>query len=100
MSEPQPEYKTGETQPTPGPWTCDGAESGYDMINDSRGYTVALVGPDPPLEEQVGNTRLIAAAPDLLHAAKKMRDSLMYAGPYAAPQEAMKALEDAIDKAE
>ena len=45
---------------TSGPWTCDYTESGYVVINDSRGYTIALIPPDLPLDEQEANASVVA----------------------------------------
>jgi hypothetical protein len=55
---------------TPGPWTFDYL---YDhlLVSDEHGRAVADLGPgqaDPPVDEQVANARLIAAAPELLEA--------------------------------
>lgn len=59
-----------ETKHTKGPWRTEGFENL--VVNSAEGYTLTLAagGKDACLDELKANARLIAAAPDLLHALK------------------------------
>lgn len=68
-----------KTNHTPGPWNFGTRNIGdptwlspYDkVIHDGAGYAIAVALTD---EEQEGNTRLIAAAPELLKSLKQLVD--------------------------
>ncbi len=59
---------------TPGPWVADWTRAGktaWKVVGaDGRGVSTVLVSQDRPAAEKEANARLIAAAPDLLEAAK------------------------------
>lgn len=58
---------------TPGPWAVDSNGPGHEVVL-ARGGAVAVAavqGPDDP-EENLSNAHLIAAAPDLYAALRKM----------------------------
>ena len=62
------------TQHTPGPWTQDG----FGTIITANGRTLVVEGlalSSRSNEETRANTRLIAAAPDLLEALEMVRDA-------------------------
>ena len=78
---------------TPGPWFTYFSERGIWTVQEPRGW-IAELTPDRPNQE--ANARLIAAAPDLLEAAKAMTEP---AGEIAYRERWM-ALKAAIAKAE
>lgn len=59
------------TQHTPGPWHVTGDEHGT-MITDNTGGQIALWPQQGGTIEQCANARLIAAAPDLLDALRRV----------------------------
>lgn len=71
-------------QHTPGPWEHLGTDSdgsGYDIVAAGpddlrRTGPLALVGGWGKMAEQNANARLIASAPDLLAACRKLREAL------------------------
>jgi len=94
-----------EAEPTPGPWDFSpqtGAEGHcyQAQVWGPDGDEVAAVTTTAPRFNATANARLMAAAPDLLEAAKKMRSRLKYADPYVVPDDAMEDLKAAIAKAE
>ncbi len=71
---------------TPGPWMVDPAELDRPAVfatKDEHGIVIAEMWAGLP-EEQVANARLIAAAPDLLDAARKAHDIVQKIHPDAA----------------
>lgn len=79
---------------TPRPWRVENSS----RVVDARGAPVAIVFKwDDPLAHRA-NLDLIAAAPDLLHALKEMREHAEYSNPYG--EEAFRRAEAAIAKAE
>ena len=80
---------------TPGNWKTIIAQPGtmLEVVNEDREYVCSFLGGEEHKQE---NARLIAAAPDLLDACKKVVQNIspeFY-------QEEIEALEAAIDKAE
>ena len=68
---------------TPGPWTIEGKTNagGFQVSKPNRKdgtafstYWIASVGPS--LDEDQANAKLIAAAPDLLHAVRSLLEGL------------------------
>ena len=57
------------TNHTPGPWTCDAIG-----VKDSDGYSVCSTGNNRVIigDERAANLHLIAAAPDLLDALRRV----------------------------
>lgn len=76
---------------TPGPWEADGGDV---FSKEGRKY-IALTILDVPKKERMANARLIAAAPELLEAAK---DALELLTGLTIPE--VKKLQKAIAKAE
>ena len=69
-----PEFKG-----TPGPWVFDNYESLRQASGGSvtlRGTTTLSSGPSESLEEARANTRLCAAAPDLLHVVQALLSAI------------------------
>ncbi|MDQ3159314.1 MAG: hypothetical protein M3P98_04250 [bacterium] len=60
---------------TPGPWIIDSGETDEYVIREPRGEAVAVIC-DSVLGEDDPNARLIAAAPELLEAAKYLQAAL------------------------
>ncbi len=60
---------------TPGPWRIERYEDGSKAIAPSEGFVVCTMAVVPP-ERIEANARLIAAAPELLDACKKLHDAL------------------------
>ena len=83
-----------EAKHTPGPWSVPhfaqdevGCDCAYVLCDGVMGavctITVSKEGDDPPIEQAKANARLIAAAPDLLAALKRVENSWRdkYTGP-------------------
>lgn len=87
---------------TPGPWR----RNGYQIEGPRLGFVIATatsprIGWAPRThEEALANARLIAAAPDLLAAAKRIAASMIQHGTESHDPKAWDALQDAIAKAE
>lgn len=99
------------TKHTPGPWSCfhmPGTTSPWWTIRDGRNIYVAevdWVDHAVLVEEAEANARLIAAAPELLEAAKGLEQALrLYSGrshrDHTITGNAVQAVIDAIAKAE
>lgn len=82
---------------TPGPWKLDGV---WGLVIGPKGQEICAIHarlPEVPTEQAKENARLIAAAPDLLEACRKLLaflESTIIKGP------AVDELRAAIDKAE
>ncbi len=92
---------------TPGPW--EAADSGYILEANNRGTVIACInsvkrGPEDDKtkwgSEGEANGLLIAAAPDLLEAAKDMSDYHEVGGDLAELKNGLRNLRAAIAKAE
>lgn len=96
---------TSTVQHTPGPWATDDHLGTPYNISDKHGDAVALTqqrilslsGTDP---ERLANSRLIAAAPDLLEAARLAVIELGYVAHAEAESNALPLLRAATAKAE
>ena len=63
-------------QHTPGPWRKSAYDGGWDCVRDSGGQIIAKLGLNNPT-----NAHLIAAAPDMLEALKRLlRDDTIIDG--------------------
>lgn len=92
-----------QTQHTPGPWMAKRAPDGPIDIFDSRGRdVVTLYGGGVESESKEANARLIAAAPDMLVALKRLVEwngKRGFASPEA-PDELLPPEEQSIEVAE
>lgn len=92
---------------TPGPWMAAAGPSsvvGWPVVERPRGRSVCSVswlpGLPPEIQAEVrANATLIAAAPDLLHAAERALRVLKATGESVRPGNALGELEAAIAKA-
>lgn len=82
---------------TPGPWTPERNASDWDVVQTANGCFLAIVVSPP--DDAVHDARLIAAAPDLLHAASGALLLLRDGGPAEDTTRIMQELADAIRKA-
>jgi hypothetical protein len=91
---------------TPGPWTTSASIGIKTLVFASSGRLVAEIRPDPgsrlvpegltiSIEEARANAVLMAAAPDLLEALKRIRETNVYVGAIA-----QQMMDEAIAKAE
>lgn len=87
---------------TPGPWDCDGTEVYAEHLCVSIAYRTRTCdeGNWMPNEEVEANARLIAAAPELLEAARLANQELIDLGQGSSASPALRALWSAIAKAE
>ncbi len=88
------------TKHTPGPWITNGGqiETEQGVYNGGIIATVGIVNHQDATD--IANARLIAAAPELLAAAKQAREHLVYYRSVPAGQTVMDNLDAAIAKAE
>jgi hypothetical protein len=84
---------------TPGPWWVDGPDEGIE-VHDTFGRTASVWGDQGANSEAWANASLIAAAPDLLAAARLANQELIDMGQGSSGSPALVALWAAIAKAE
>jgi hypothetical protein len=84
---------------TPGPWWVDGPADGIE-VHDTFGRTASVWGDQDASSEAWANASLIAAAPDLLAAARLANQELIDMGQGSSGSPALVALWAAIAKAE
>ena len=84
---------------TPGPWWVDGPDEGIE-VHDTFGRTASVWGDPDANSEAWANAHLIAAAPDLLAAARLANQELIDMGQGSSGSPALVALWAAIAKAE
>jgi len=84
---------------TPGPWWVEGPGEGIE-VHDTFGRTASVWGEHAPDSEAWANAHLIAAAPELLAAARLANQELLDIGQGSSGSPALGALWAAIAKAE